>query len=141
MGAVTERWKGVVPGVCAALLLAAPGWAQQEVAAVDQVHLAGEIPVEDPQHCATAVGQGDLVVDADGDGVPDGFDNCPGIRNPQQIDTNSDGIGNSCSCGDVNGSGSIEVSTDGILNCSTNSHDADRLESGAGQPWSCAGLN
>jgi hypothetical protein len=34
--------------------------------------------------------------DADGDGVPAISDNCPDISNPGQIDTNNDGVGDSC---------------------------------------------
>ncbi|MFP4601235.1 MAG: endonuclease I family protein, partial [Persicimonas sp.] len=34
--------------------------------------------------------------DADGDGVPDGEDNCPTVSNPDQIDTDGDGLGDAC---------------------------------------------
>src|SRR5690349_14155223 len=34
--------------------------------------------------------------DADGDGVPNGSDNCPSISNANQADTDGDGIGNAC---------------------------------------------
>jgi Ca2+-binding RTX toxin-like protein len=34
--------------------------------------------------------------DPDGDGVPDGEDNCPAIPNPDQEDTDGDGIGDAC---------------------------------------------
>ena len=34
--------------------------------------------------------------DADGDGVPDPVDNCPGYANAQQTDTDLDGIGDAC---------------------------------------------
>jgi probable HAF family extracellular repeat protein len=37
-------------------------------------------------------GQGDL----DGDGVPDDFDNCPSTWNPDQADSNGNGIGDAC---------------------------------------------
>lgn len=35
-------------------------------------------------------------VDPDGDGVPEDVDNCPGISNPWQTDTDGDGIGDAC---------------------------------------------
>jgi hypothetical protein len=34
--------------------------------------------------------------DADGDGVPDADDNCPGAPNPDQADTDADGAGDAC---------------------------------------------
>lgn len=42
--------------------------------------------------------------DYDDDGVPDGEDNCPDHSNPDQADSDGDGIGNVCeyTCGDVN---------------------------------------
>ena len=50
------------------------------------------------------------VSDFDGDGVPDGSDNCPFEANANQADGGGagagsppDGIGDACQCGDVNG--------------------------------------
>ncbi|MCX6834744.1 MAG: SBBP repeat-containing protein [candidate division Zixibacteria bacterium] len=47
--------------------------------------------------------------DTDGDGVADRTDNCPGLANPVQEDSNSDGIGDACCCqgrvGNANGLG------------------------------------
>jgi thrombospondin type 3 repeat protein len=34
--------------------------------------------------------------DADNDGHPDGSDNCPSVFNPDQFDTDGDGLGNAC---------------------------------------------
>jgi hypothetical protein len=34
--------------------------------------------------------------DADRDGIPDQSDNCPGVANPDQADTDGDGVGNAC---------------------------------------------
>ena len=39
-------------------------------------------------------------VDGDGDGVPDGTDNCPASVNPDQRDTNGDGAGDACDVDD-----------------------------------------
>jgi len=55
--------------------------------------------------------------DADGDGAPDETDNCPFIPNADQVDrggvgsnSDPDGIGDACQCGDVNGSGRVTLS-------------------------------
>lgn len=40
--------------------------------------------------------EGTQIVDADNDGIDDNVDNCPDINNPDQIDTDSDHIGDVC---------------------------------------------
>src|SRR5262249_58146322 len=35
-------------------------------------------------------------IDRDGDGVLDGFDNCPFVANRDQTDTDGDGVGDAC---------------------------------------------
>ena len=37
------------------------------------------------------------VDDIDGDSIPDDKDNCPTVYNPDQVDTDQDGIGDACS--------------------------------------------
>jgi len=37
-----------------------------------------------------------LIVDTDGDGIPDNLDNCPTVPNPDQSDGDLDGIGDAC---------------------------------------------
>ena len=32
----------------------------------------------------------------DNDGLPDAIDNCPSVNNPEQIDTDRDGLGDAC---------------------------------------------
>jgi hypothetical protein len=41
--------------------------------------------------------------DVDGDGIPDAEDRCPRYASPQQTDTDGDGRGDVCECGDQNG--------------------------------------
>lgn len=36
------------------------------------------------------------ITDTDGDGIPDGDDNCPNVANPDQADVDSDGLGDAC---------------------------------------------
>ena len=50
-------------------------------------------------------------VDTDEDGIPDESDNCPNVANgnPQE-DTDANGIGDACQCGDVTGDGFTNVS-------------------------------
>jgi hypothetical protein len=45
----------------------------------------------------------------DGDGIPEAADNCPFYANPLQIDSNGNGRGNACECGDQNADGRVSV--------------------------------
>jgi hypothetical protein len=42
------------------------------------------------------IGQPQPTTDSDNDGVPDATDNCPNVNNPDQRDTNRDGVGDAC---------------------------------------------
>ena len=71
--------------------------------------------------------------DRDGDGIPDDVDNCPGVKNPTQIDTDGDGVGDACD-DDIDG--------DGVLNVNDNcpyvyNPDQTRRLRGYGRPGSC----
>ena len=48
--------------------------------------------------------------DTDHDGIPDAVDNCPRFASPDQTDTDGDGRGNVCECGDQDGDGRNTVS-------------------------------
>lgn len=62
---------------------------------------------EDPNYNAIMdAGESDslLADDSDGDGRLDGYDNCIGVANPDQLDTDGDGFGQLCD-GDLNNDG------------------------------------
>jgi hypothetical protein len=42
----------------------------------------------------------DNITDTDGDGIPDSQDNCPNVANPDQADSDKDGVGDACA-GDI----------------------------------------
>jgi hypothetical protein len=47
-----------------------------------------------------------LLADHDEDGIPDGRDNCPAVANPDQLDSDGNGIGDACETGgDADGDG------------------------------------
>ena len=77
-------------------------------------------PTEDSEWCAP---------DLDGDGVPDyGFssDNCPGVHNPNQYDTDLDGAGDACDPDlDGDGVGNLIDNCNGIFNASQIDEDRD----------------
>jgi TolB protein len=70
--------------------------------------------------------------DTDGDGVADVFDNCPGISNAGQVDTDLDGLGNRCD-DDADGDGlandiDADDDGDGLPDAWENDHGLDPLD-------------
>ncbi len=55
--------------------------------------------------------------DTDNDGVPDETDNCPAVYNPNQADSNADGMGDACDCiaANLDGNGLIGLVDFAIL--------------------------
>ena len=55
---------------------------------------------EPPRPAPDGMGSSDertlLALDADGDYIPDAFDNCPDVQNPDQADADGDGSGDAC---------------------------------------------
>lgn len=47
--------------------------------------------------------------DPDGDGLADATDDCPFFASPDQTDSDHDGRGDACECGDQNGDGLVDV--------------------------------
>jgi len=77
-------------------------------------------PTEDAEWCSP---------DIDGDGVPDyGFnaDNCPGVHNPEQYDTDLDGLGDTCDPDlDGDGVGNLQDNCNGVFNEAQTDEDRD----------------
>jgi exopolysaccharide biosynthesis protein len=80
----------------------------------------------------------DPAADFDGDGIPDGMDNCPEVPNPDQLDTDHDGLGNVCD-GDDDGDGHADEDD----NCPlvANPDQADANGNGVGDACESAGEN
>ena len=72
-----------------------------------------------------------VIVDPDGDGIPDGEDNCTLVSNPDQRDTNGDGFGNACDA-DLDNNGVVNVVDLGLLRSVFFTDDADADFNGDG---------
>ncbi|WP_223032557.1 choice-of-anchor B family protein [Hanstruepera marina] len=103
-----------------------------------------------------------IVVDTDNDGVPDGIDNCPSISNPNQEDSDSDGIGDICdptndtdsdndgvpndvdNCPNTPNPDQLDSDNDGIGDACQNNPDLTPLypcENGMAGPYPCDGYD
>ena len=69
--------------------------------------------------------------DSDSDGVPDGLDNCQNHSNPDQRDTDGDGLGNRCDP-DFNQDGIINFADLAALKAAWNSNAEDQDLNGDG---------
>jgi len=73
----------------------------------------------------------EVYVDADGDGIPDDIDNCLGVFNPDQRDTDGDGFGNRCDA-DFNNDGVVNFADLAIFRARFGSNDPDADLNGDG---------
>jgi hypothetical protein len=60
-----------------------------------------------PTPIAVSLATSAATQDLDGDGRIGSADNCPAVANASQTDSDGNGIGNLCECGDVSGNGRI----------------------------------
>lgn len=63
-------------------------------------------------------------IDGDGDGVPDAIDNCSGVANASQLDTDGDRYGNRCD-GDLNNSGAVNATDLALFRLAFNGQDPE----------------
>jgi len=61
--------------------------------------------------------EGDPADDGDGDGTPDIIDNCEFVSNPDQLDTDGDGVGDACEDTDGDDDTDADGVLDGVDNC------------------------
>ncbi len=69
--------------------------------------------------------------DTDGDGVADGFDNCPFVPNRDQADRDGDGVGDKCdNCPDVANKDQHDINANGIGDACDPDMDGDGIPNG-----------
>lgn len=79
-------------------------------------NVAGKAPKKGDQ--CTGLFPGITPTDTDMDGIPDDVDNCPTVPNPDQLDTDGDGIGDACEAGG-GGAGGAGTTQQGVAPCTT----------------------
>ncbi len=95
-GPIVESGDGIVPGTYSLSATGSNYFDFGEWSCVDDLRAASSM---------VSIGAGDsllctIIIDdklnSDSDPIPDEFDNCPNVANPEQIDTNGNGIGDMC---------------------------------------------
>ncbi|MFO0611902.1 MAG: thrombospondin type 3 repeat-containing protein [Polyangiaceae bacterium] len=76
----------------------------------------GEVDCADTD-CATDIACAAPLGDDDGDGIPNGEDDCPLAPNPLQSDTDSDGIGDACDTDEGICNDAVDNDADGKIDC------------------------
>ena len=94
-----------------------PNWLPSDAALVDHLFLMfGLVESVNPSFFRQ---RQPFQTDADGDGIADAYDNCPGTWNPRQEDSDADGIGDACECGtpwaDTEGNGEVSLADFAII--------------------------
>ena len=102
-----------------------------------------------PTSLAVAVTTGDVTgrdftavpVDSDGDGIPDGLDNCPTVPNVDQFDSDGDGYGDACDLtGSISGRVTDLTTAQGVPGARVGAGPAGETSTGPAGYYSITGL-
>ncbi|MGI8518777.1 MAG: thrombospondin type 3 repeat-containing protein [Acidimicrobiia bacterium] len=95
LGVYTANLTGPPEGPFVAIAPAVPFMATGNVLIFDTYNYSGPTGLD-----YTATLTCESAPDSDGDGIEDADDNCPLVANPDQLDTDSDGLGDACDADD-----------------------------------------